>query len=410
MFCISQIDKNMNEKIIKVLHSEKEFLISVYDVLPTGLGIKPSDKLTLADITLKKRFRKGHYLLIGDKQITLVHKFENLIRNGFLKTKTFVVDILFTWKLLSFECNYPNTESDDSNSFVLSDSNSGFDSEGNISDGPKQRIDNVHYDIVFEKCNNSDFEGNISDTQTQIIDSDSRIEIINNEYKDNKTGKCMMFDEFTLDMQPSTMCVIAKRGSGKTWFATNVINNLNVTPNFIENTLIISPTEQMSLFYGPKFPKSQILYNYDGDILTEYLKKIENLGGEEFKNFSGCVVLDDCFGNKQLQKDPVVRELLCNAKHYNLTVVLILQWPVTMPIDLKSSFDYVFLFKDDFLTNQKKLYAQYGRTFPHLKLFKQAFEQLTTDYSCMVIKKPSVITNISDNVFHFKAKSPNGIL
>ncbi len=402
MFCISQIDNNMDEKIIKLLNSEKDFLISVSEILPSGLNINLTDKLTLDDITLKNRFKKGHYLLISDKEIKLVHKFENLNRIGFLNTKKFIVDTLFTWKLLPFECNYPNIESNDSSmDFELSNSNSGFDSEEIISNFSKHKLDNIHANIIIEKCNSFDYS---SEEEINIIPQP----IFNNVYKDDKTDKSIEFNEFTLDTKPSTICMIAKRGSGKSWLASNIINNLNTTPNFIENTLIISPTEQMIQFYGPIFPKSQILYNYDSDVLTDYLKKIENLNSEEFKKFSGCVVLDDCLSsNKQFQKDPVIMELLCNAKHYNLTVVLILQWPMPMLAEIRLRFDYIFLFKEDFLIIQKKLYGQYASMFPNLEIFKKIFEQLTQNYHCMVIKNRCINPNFLDKIFYFKAESPN---
>ncbi len=217
--------------------------------------------------------------------------------------------------------------------------------------------------------------------------------------------RSLSIQEFTLNTQKSTIYMVGKRATGKSWAISNIIDKLNITPNFMKNTLIISPSELMDPFYGPKYPESTILNNYSSDVLIEHLQKIENLSSEEFNDFSGCIVLDDClFHNKQIE-EPIIMELICNAKRYNITFIFGLQYPLPIFSELRSEINCVFLFNDNSLSTKKELYDKYCGIFPSLDFFEQVFDQITQDYTCMVVKNTNSI-NLTDKIFYFKLKSP----
>jgi hypothetical protein len=353
MFCISQTDINLNEKIIKLLDLEKDFLEIVKGLIQIDIQVSMIESLTPFDIYSNNCFKPGYYLLINDKQIKLIHKYETIKKGYFYSSKSVDITTLNTWKLLPFDCAQQNAHM---------------------------------YDY------SSEFE--LSETEHEVYN--------NNSLKYNN----LEFQEFTLSKEYSSICIIGKRGSGKTLVVQNIIDNLNVSDKFIENTLIIDPTEQYSKSYGPKYQKAQIHFNYNSTILEEYLAKIKSLSSDDFAKFSGCVVLDSCLASKSTwTKDRSIFELLFNCKHYHLTLIMTMQFPMAITPEIRSNFNSVFLLNDDFVLNQKKIYEHYGSIFTSFEMFKNSFAQLTKDYGCMVITRKPHTLHVTDNVFYFKAKA-----
>ena len=81
-----------------------------------------------------------------------------------------------------------------------------------------------------------------------------------------------------------------------------------------------------------------------------------------------------------------------------------MQFPLGMRPHLRSSFDNVFLFKDDFISNQKRIFDHYGGMVPSLEEFKVIYEMLTKDdYRSMVIVQNSKKELLEEKIFHYKA-------
>ena len=138
----------------------------------------------------------------------------------------------------------------------------------------------------------------------------------------------------------------------------------------------------------------------DFEITTKLLQE------EDFKNFSGCIVLEDCLSSKGTwMKDPELLELFHNSRHYHITLITAMQFPLGIPPDIRCNFDYIFLLAEDFYSNQKRLYDHYAGMFPSFALFREVFLQLTENYGSMVIVNRGVSHTLLDKIFQFKAKA-----
>lgn len=67
--------------------------------------------------------------------------------------------------------------------------------------------------------------------------------------------------------------------------------------------------------------------------------------------------------------DKAILELFYNGRCYNKLFILSSQFPMTFEQDLRSNFDYIFLFHNNFNMGQKKLYDHYGGMFPTFDVF-----------------------------------------
>jgi len=229
-------------------------------------------------------------------------------------------------------------------------------------------------------------------------------ELLNNRFKLNE------FNMNKIRKNHATIGVIAKRGSGKSYLTREIMSKINDIPA----TVIISKTEKLNKFYKDYLPDSYIYDEFDSTILQKIFKRqlkmiednqLRKKEGKPQKDDRVLIIMDDCMGSKgSWIKDENIQELFYNGRHYHITFILIMQYSVGIPPELRSNFDYIFLLAEDFVSNQKRLYEHYAGMFPTLDIFKQVFIDATDDFGCLVIDTKTKTKVLEDKVFWYKAK------
>jgi len=226
-------------------------------------------------------------------------------------------------------------------------------------------------------------------------------------------GNNLPIREFNLNWmcKNSSIVMIAKRGSGKSWVCRSILKHLHRIG--IPGGVIIAPTDKMTNFYGKFFPELYIHYEYKNEILENVFYRQKEIINKQKKKMKkrrkvdprSFVVMDDCLGSKTTwQKEKPILEMFFNGRHFKITFILTMQFPLGIPPELRSNFDYVFLLADDFISNQKRLYDHYAGIFPSFDSFKSVFLELTNDFGSMVIVNRGSRTDFLDKIFWFKAK------
>lgn len=225
-------------------------------------------------------------------------------------------------------------------------------------------------------------------------------------------GNSLPIREFKLEWMAAnpSICMIAKRGSGKSFVCRSILKHFNHLPG----GMIIAPTDRMNTFYGKFFPESYIHYQYSSEIIEKLLHRqkimIEKMK-RSYKDGKKCdprtfLIMDDCLSSKGTwAKDGPVMELFFNGRHFQIMYILTMQFPLGISPELRCNFDYIFLLAEDFTSNQKRLYDHYAGMFPDLNSFKQVFKTLTDNYGCMVIANRGAKKNFLEKVFWYKASN-----
>lgn len=225
-------------------------------------------------------------------------------------------------------------------------------------------------------------------------------------------GRSMPVREFKLEWfcaNPS-ICMIAKRGGGKSWICRAIIKHFKYLPGGV----IIAPTDKMNCFYGKFFPDIYIHYEYNSDTLQRILTRQEMIVEKCKDKYAqgkkldprAFLIMDDCLASKGTwMNDKPILEIFYNGRHYQLIFILTMQFPLGIKPELRCNFDYIFLLADDFFSNQKRLYDHYAGMFPSFEFFRQVFLQITDDFGCMVIVNRGARKDILDKVFFYKAKN-----
>nr|QBK88881.1 MAG: packaging ATPase [Mimivirus LCMiAC01] len=225
-------------------------------------------------------------------------------------------------------------------------------------------------------------------------------------------GQSIPIREFKLEwMVPNaSICMIAKRGGGKSYMVRAILKHYKNIPG----GLIIAPTDRMSTFYSKFFPNSFIFYKYKSSIIEKIMgrqqlmiKKMK----DKIKKGKKCnprafVVMDDCLSSRGAwMKDECIQKLFFEGRHYQIMYIFTMQFPLGIKPEMRCNFDYIFLFAEDFISNQKRIHDHYAGMFPNFNAFKQVFAQLTKNYGCMVIVNRGARKGFLDKVFWYRAKN-----
>jgi hypothetical protein len=203
--------------------------------------------------------------------------------------------------------------------------------------------------------------------------------------------------------------MIAKRGSGKSWVVRAIMHHFRDIPCGI----IIAPTDRMNPFYNIFFPDTYIHYAYKTETIQKLLsrqteiiekaKRRKEKGGKPI-DARTYIVMDDCLSSKGTwMRDQPISELLYNGRHYQIMYILTMQYPLGISPELRTNFDYIFLLKEEYISNQKKLFDHYAGMFPNLDAFRQVFNILVQDNGSMVIDNRRKAQNSLERLFWYRA-------
>jgi energy-coupling factor transporter ATP-binding protein EcfA2 len=246
------------------------------------------------------------------------------------------------------------------------------------------------------------------------IDSEDYIENTKEVVYDGKTLRLKKFHPKML-MQIAknpTVAMIAKRGSGKSTAIRAIMDYYKDIPG----GNIISKTEKMSPFFSCFFPDLFIFYDYTTEIVQNLLDRQEDIKDKRFrkerkkKNPStvdtrAWLIMDDCLAQKgKWAKDGPILEVFLNGRHYDLFFVLTMQYPLGIGPDLRSNFDFIFIFFSNYINIQRKIWEQYAGMFDTFDSFKFVFNKCTTNYGCMVINNRINSENVEDIVYWWRAE------
>ena len=198
---------------------------------------------------------------------------------------------------------------------------------------------------------------------------------------------------------------IGKRETGKSFLVKDLLYHHSSIPV----GQVISGTEAANQFYGNIVPKVFIHGEYKAEIISNMLKrqkmaidKINQIGGGSIDP-RAFLILDDCLYDQTWIKNPDVRSLFMNGRHYKILFILTMQYALGIPPNLRTNIDYVFILRENYVSNRKRLYEHYAGMFPTFEMFCQVMDQCTENYECLVINNNAKSNKLVDQVFWYKA-------
>jgi len=226
------------------------------------------------------------------------------------------------------------------------------------------------------------------------------------------------FDMKSISFKPNenkgpVVVLLGKRDTGKSF----LVRDLLYYHQDIPIGTVISGTEEGNGFYTKMVPKLFIHNEYNTAIIENVLKRQRTVlkqvkkEMETFKRSSidprAFVILDDCLYDATWTRDKLMRLLFMNGRHWKIMLVITMQYPLGIPPTLRTNIDFVFILRENYIANRKRIYENYAGMFPTFESFCQVMDQCTENFECLVINNNSKSNKLQDQVFWYKADSHN---
>ena len=205
--------------------------------------------------------------------------------------------------------------------------------------------------------------------------------------------------------------LIGRRDTGKSFLVRDLLYNHQDIPI----GTVISGTEAGNGFFSAHVPKLFIHDEYNTAIIENILKRQKavlkqvNKEMEVYKRTSidprAFVILDDCLYDNKWTKDKMMRLLFMNGRHWKIMLIITMQYPLGIPPNLRTNIDYVFILREPYIANRKRIWENYAGMFPTYESFSQVMDQCTENFECLVINNNAKSNKLNDQVFWYKAQT-----
>jgi len=194
------------------------------------------------------------------------------------------------------------------------------------------------------------------------------------------------FDMKSISFKPNeakgpVVVLIGRRDTGKSF----LVKDLLYYHQDIPIGTVISGTEEGNGFYGKLVPKLFIHNEYNTAIIENILKRQRQVLKqikheiEQFKRSTidprTFVILDDCLFDNTWARDKMMRLLFMNGRHWKVMLIITMQYPLGIPPILRTNIDYVFILRENYPSNRKRIYENYAGMFATLEAFGQVMDQ-----------------------------------
>tara|TARA_B110000967_G_scaffold185792_1_gene206377 strand:+ start:77 stop:889 length:813 start_codon:yes stop_codon:yes gene_type:complete len=205
--------------------------------------------------------------------------------------------------------------------------------------------------------------------------------------------------------------LIGRRDTGKSFLVRDLLYHHQDIPI----GTVISGTEAGNGFFAEHVPKLFIHDEYQSAIIENILKRQKTVLKQIKKEMEAYkrtnidprafVILDDCLYDNKWTKDKLMRLLFMNGRHWKIMLIITMQYPLGIPPNLRTNIDYVFILREPYIANRKRIWENYAGMFPTFESFCQVMDQCTENFECLVINNNAKSNKLQDQIFWYKAQN-----
>lgn len=207
------------------------------------------------------------------------------------------------------------------------------------------------------------------------------------------------------------VCVfIGRRRTGKSTLVRDLLFHHQNMPL----GTVISGTEESNSFYGKMIPPLFIHGEYSAIILANFVKRQKLMMARIQRDLQGGVqsridprsfmILDDCMYDDSWTHDKNIRYLFMNGRWLKVFFIITMQYPLGIQPALRTNVDFVFILREPYMSNRKRIYDNYCSVFPSFEFYCQIMDQCTQNYECLVVDNTSQSSKLEECVYWYKAE------
>lgn len=226
------------------------------------------------------------------------------------------------------------------------------------------------------------------------------------------SGMSLSLRKFNMkDIPQDAVCIfIGRRRTGK----STLVKDLLFHHQDLPLGTVISGTEESNGFFKRIVPPMFIHGDYNPIILANFVKRqrlvMQRIMAEKDRGITSkldprsFLILDDCMYDDSWTHDKNIRYLFMNGRWVKTFFLITMQFPLGIPPALRTNVDFVFILREPYLSNRRRLYENYGSAFPSFEFFCQVMDQCTQNYECLVINNACQSNKLEDVIFWYKAE------
>ena len=210
--------------------------------------------------------------------------------------------------------------------------------------------------------------------------------------------------------QDAVAIFIGRRRTGKSTLVKDLLFHHQNMPL----GTVISGTEESNGFFKKMIPPIFIHGEYNAVILANFVKRQklvmqkimqeQDAGRVSKLDPRSFLILDDCMYDDSWTHDKNIRYLFMNGRWLKVFFLITMQFPLGIQPSLRTNVDYVFILREPYLSNRKRIFENYGSAFPSFEFFCQIMDQCTQNYECLVINNNTQSNKLEDAIFWYKAE------
>ena len=209
--------------------------------------------------------------------------------------------------------------------------------------------------------------------------------------------------------QDAVVIFIGRRRTGKSTLVRDLLYHHQDMPL----GTVISGTEESNSFYGKMIPPLFIHGKFEPIILANFVKRQKIItariqedlkkGIKSRSDPRSFMILDDCMYDDSWTRDENIRYLFMNGRHQKVFFLITMQYPLGIQPALRTNVDFVFILREPYINNRKRIYENYAAAFPSFEFFCQIMDQCTQNFEVLVIDNTTLSSKLEDTIFWYKA-------
>tara|TARA_B110000008_G_C16969238_1_gene563236 strand:+ start:2228 stop:3064 length:837 start_codon:yes stop_codon:yes gene_type:complete len=202
----------------------------------------------------------------------------------------------------------------------------------------------------------------------------------------------------------SIILLLGKRGTGKSVLLQQIAYVMAQNGN-IDIAFGFSPTDESNGVLSSFLPKSLIHSEFDETVIQGIMNSQKRALKQDKQLKRVVLFLDDCgYDSAKIFKSKVMKNLFYNGRHYNMGLVMSMQYCMDAGTSFRSNVDITISLKEQIQSNRERLWKQYFGAFESMKEFNLAMNACTNDYSSIVCANNLSQSNeLTDSIFWYRA-------
>jgi hypothetical protein len=207
------------------------------------------------------------------------------------------------------------------------------------------------------------------------------------------------YDFTTMLKEHRAVCLIGRRGSGKSIAILDIMYQLHQRFDFGMAMTVTAPTAASFKQY---MPACCVFHDFEIERIQALIDEQESLL-QQNKRRNVFLILDDVGFDQKSLNSRTMRCLLMNGRHYCITLIAAVQECYAFRPEMRSQLDVIVCLKDNAIKNKKKLHDSFFGMLDFSQ-FVQAFDAFTNDHGALVVDQTVQSNTISDAIFHYAAR------